>query len=63
SAAQRKTQPSPAHNRNTGAADGCEVETDAAADVEEVEEVTNIGIYGRNHALDTMRNHLPNSNG
>ncbi|MCI47000.1 hypothetical protein A2U01_0068241, partial [Trifolium medium] len=28
SAAHRKTQPSLAHNRNTGAAEGCEVEPD-----------------------------------
>ncbi|MCI87099.1 hypothetical protein A2U01_0108380, partial [Trifolium medium] len=30
SAAHRESQPSPAHNLNTGAADGCKVEPDVA---------------------------------
>ncbi|MCI61152.1 hypothetical protein A2U01_0082409, partial [Trifolium medium] len=34
SAAYRESQPSPTHNLNIGAAEGCDVEPDAADDVE-----------------------------
>ncbi|MCI58914.1 hypothetical protein A2U01_0080169, partial [Trifolium medium] len=37
SAGHRESQPSPARNRNTGAAEGCEMEPDAADDAADVE--------------------------